>query len=95
MIIIVMGAFEMANGTWSLAEAKAKFSEVVERARTTGPQHVTRNGKDAVVVVSAAEWERRVNTPSTLYEFLERSPLKGGQLDLDRDPDTGRDLPFG
>jgi hypothetical protein len=48
-----------------------------------------------VVVVSAAEWARRVNTPATLYEFLERSPLKGGQLDLDRDPATGRDVTFG
>jgi hypothetical protein len=45
--------------------------------------------------VSAVEWERRVNTPATLYEFLERSPLKGGKLELDRDPDTGRDLQLG
>ena len=49
----------MADGSWSLAEAKAKWSEVVERAKTEGPQHVTKNGKDAVVIVSAAEWARR------------------------------------
>jgi prevent-host-death family protein len=49
----------MADGTWSLAEAKAKFSEVVDKARTEGPQRVTRNGKEAVVVVATAEWERR------------------------------------
>jgi prevent-host-death family protein len=49
----------LADGTWSLAEAKAKFSEVVDRARTDGPQHVTRNGKDAVVVVSTADWAKR------------------------------------
>lgn len=46
----------MADGTWSVAEAKARLSEVIERARTQGPQHVTRNGKDAVVVVSAETW---------------------------------------
>ncbi|PTS90356.1 MULTISPECIES: type II toxin-antitoxin system Phd/YefM family antitoxin [unclassified Caulobacter] len=48
----------MPDGTWSLAEAKAKFSELVERARTEGPQRLTRNGKDAVVVVSAEEYRR-------------------------------------
>lgn len=48
----------MPDGTWSLAEAKAKLSEVVERARTEGPQHLTKNGKDAVVVVSAEDYQR-------------------------------------
>jgi prevent-host-death family protein len=84
----------MADGEWSVAEAKAKFSEVIEKARTEGPQRVTRNGKDAVVVVSASEWERRVRAPRTMYEFLERSPLKGAGLDLERDPDLGRDAPL-
>jgi len=51
----------MAYGTWSLAEAKAKFSEVVEKARTQGPQHLTRNGKDAVVVVSAETWAEQTS----------------------------------
>jgi prevent-host-death family protein len=84
----------MADGTWSAAEAKAKFSEVMEKAQTQGPQHVTKNGKDAVVMVSATEWERRVHTPRTMYEFLERSPLKGSKIDLERQPDFGRDVSF-
>jgi prevent-host-death family protein len=84
----------MVDGTWSVAEAKAKLSEVIEKARTEGPQHVTRNGKDAVVVVSATEWARRTNMPQTMYEFLQRSPLKGSEIDLERDPDQGRDVGF-
>ena len=48
----------MPDGTWSLAEAKAKFSELVERARTEGPQHLTKNGKDAAVMLSAEEYQR-------------------------------------
>jgi prevent-host-death family protein len=84
----------VADGTWSLAEAKAKFSELVEKARTVGPQHVTRNGKDAVVVVSVAEWDKRTRTPRTLYEFLERSPLRGSKLDLPHDSDVGKDVKF-
>ena len=58
----------MPDGTWSLADAKAKLSEVVERAKTQGPQHLTKNGKDAAVVLSAEDYRRlseaEANTPS-------------------------------
>jgi len=49
----------MKSGTWTVAEAKAKFSELIERARSRGPQTITRNGHTAVVVVSAEEWSRK------------------------------------
>jgi antitoxin Phd len=42
----------MDNGTWTVAEAKAKFSEVVDKAQKIGPQTVTKHGHSAVVVVS-------------------------------------------
>jgi prevent-host-death family protein len=84
----------MADGSWSVAEAKARFSELVEKAKTEGPQHVTRNGKEAVVVVSAVEWDRRTQTARTVLEFLERSPLKGSKINLERPPDFGRDVNF-
>ncbi len=45
-------------GTWKLQDAKARFSEVVKRAQSEGPQRVTVHGRDAVVVVSAAEFEK-------------------------------------
>ena len=40
---------------WSLQEAKSKFSEVVRRAQTEGPQTVTVHGKAAVVIAAASE----------------------------------------
>ena len=43
----------MSRDTWTVAEAKAKFSEVIERAQSGGPQTITRNGRTAVVVVAA------------------------------------------
>lgn len=43
---------------WRLEEAKARFSEVVRRAREAGPQHVTVHGRDAVVVLSAEDYAR-------------------------------------
>lgn len=45
-------------GVWKLQDAKARFSEVVRRARTEGPQRVTVHDKEAVVVVSAEEFAK-------------------------------------
>ena len=47
----------MAHPTWSVQDAKNRFSEVVEAARRK-PQTVTKHGKPAVVVVAADEYER-------------------------------------
>ena len=73
----------MAGDAWGLAEAKAKFSDVVERARTQGPQHVSRNGKPAAVVVSAEEWARQTKPSMSLYEVFEGSPLRDGDFEFD------------
>jgi len=54
----------MADGTWSLAEAKAKLSEVVERAEREGPQHLTKHGRETAVILSA-ETFRRLQPQST------------------------------
>ncbi len=41
-----------------MQDAKARFSELVRRARSDGPQHVTVHGRDEVVVISTAEFLR-------------------------------------
>ena len=43
--------------SWQLQDAKNRFSEVVEKALTEGPQRVSRRGKPAVVVIAEAEYE--------------------------------------
>ena len=71
---------------WTAAGAKARLSEVIERAQSA-PQTITRNGKPSVVVVSAEEWQRKTARKGTLAEFLMDSPLRGAGLDLDRQRD--------
>jgi prevent-host-death family protein len=63
--------------TWTVAEAKAKFSEVVERAISEGPQTITRKGRTAAVLVGAEEWQRKTNRAGSLAEFFAASPLRG------------------
>jgi prevent-host-death family protein len=66
----------MGSHQWSVAEAKAKFSEVIDKAESDGPQTITRNGRKAVVIVSADEWERKTKRKGNLAEFLASSPFR-------------------
>ncbi|HUG73772.1 MAG TPA: type II toxin-antitoxin system Phd/YefM family antitoxin [Steroidobacteraceae bacterium] len=43
---------------WRLQDAKARFSELVRKVRSEGPQHVTVHGRDEVVVISVEEFRR-------------------------------------
>jgi prevent-host-death family protein len=76
--------------TWTVSEAKAKLSELVERARSEGPQPITKNGDVAVVVVSAEEWERKTRRTGNLAEFFAASPLPGSGLAVRRRRDRPR-----
>ena len=62
---------------WKLAEAKARFSEVVRLAAAGQPQRVTVRGRNAVVVVAADEFDRlrTRRSATTLHDLLSRSPL--------------------
>jgi antitoxin Phd len=77
---------------WQLQQAKAKFSELVQRAIEDGPQTVTRRGKPAVVVVAAEEFERLRELTPTLKDLLLECPLEG--IDLERPRDYGREIDF-
>ena len=44
--------------TWPVQDAKARFSEFLERCLAEGPQLVTKRGAEAAVLVSADEWRR-------------------------------------
>jgi prevent-host-death family protein len=80
----------MSSDRWTVAKAKAKLSEVIERARSAGPQTITRNGRTAVVVVAADEWERKTKRAGNLAEFLAASPLRGSQIRVKRLKDRPR-----
>ena len=83
------------GGQWQVQTAKARFSEVFRRARAEGPQLITRQGKEAVVMISDEQYEElvgRSHQPKTLVEFFRTSPLLGVELDLERQKDEGREV---
>ena len=73
----------MTRPTWSVQDAKNRFSEVVEAAQRK-PQTVTKHGKPAVVVVAADDYERlrhleRSQAPS-FAQLLLAIPQDGGEF---------------
>jgi antitoxin Phd len=80
---------------WQVQTAKARFSEVFRLARTEGPQRITRQGKEGVVMISEEQYERltvKSRQPKSLVQFFRESPLAGVELDLERNQDSGRDI---
>src|ERR1700716_537821 len=70
-------------GRWLLQDAKARFSELVRRVRTEGPQHVTVHGRDEVVVIAAEEFRRLKGdlTGEALVAAMQASPHR--EIDIE------------
>ena len=75
---------------WQLQEAKVKFSELVQKAIEEGPQTVTRHGKDAVVVLSAEQFELMKKRQIDLKDLFPYLSLD--EADLERNKDLPRDV---
>ena len=74
---------------WQVQQAKARFSEMVERAIEDGPQIITRHGKDIVVVMPAEEYER-LRERLSFKEYLMSAPF--ADLKIRRSRDKGRKI---
>jgi prevent-host-death family protein len=72
------------SGRWLLQDAKARFSELVRRVHSDGPQHVTVHGRDEVVIISADEFRRLKGdlTGEALIAAMQASPHR----DVDIEP---------
>jgi prevent-host-death family protein len=86
---------KLPGRVWQLQTAKARFSEVFRLARSEGPQLITRQGKDGVVMLPVEQFDElvvRSRQPKSLVQFFRKSPLVGLELDFERDRDSGRNI---
>jgi antitoxin Phd len=89
------GSLKAVGPSWQIQTAKARLSEVFRRARTEGPQLITRQGKEGVVMISDEQYDQlvsRSHQPKSIVQFFRESPLVGVELNLERDKDEGRDI---
>lgn len=73
---------------WQIQQAKARFSELVDRTLKEGPQTVTRHGRPVAVLVQAEKYRRLRTGGKTLKALLAAAPLEG--VKITRSRDTGR-----
>ena len=80
--------------TWQMQDAKARLSDVVKRAGSDGPQHITLHGRPVAVVLSHDAYERLSGQRASMLEFMQASPLAGldDELVFERDPSLARDI---
>ncbi len=86
----------MWNKSWRLKDAKNQFSKVVEAALHGEPQHVTRRGREVVVVVAADEYVRlekfkAASMPSFVDHLL---ALPKDDVEFERLPFNSREVEF-
>ena len=74
----------MGTDTWTVTAAKARFSKVIDRARSDGPQRITRKGRPAALIVAAEEWERKTRRSGHVAEWFAASPLRKSELCVER-----------
>ena len=81
-------------GHWLLQDAKARFSELVRRVRSEGPQHVTVHGRDEVVVIASEEFRRLRGDQSglALVQAIQSSPHRDIEFAVERSPMPVRDV---
>ncbi|MBM0105366.1 type II toxin-antitoxin system Phd/YefM family antitoxin [Steroidobacter sp. S1-65] len=84
------------RGYWLLQDAKARFSELVRKVRSEGPQHVTVHGRDEVVVIAAEDFRRLKGdiTGTALIEAMQASPYRDEEIEPLREPMPVRDVPL-
>ena len=78
--------------TWQLQEAKSKFSEVVKRALSEGPQDITVRGVAVAVLMSRDEYTRLTHPKPGFVEFMRGSPMVGVKLKIEREGGFTREI---
>ena len=74
---------------WTVAEAKARLSEVLRRAEEEGPQRI--GTRKPFFVVSESAWLSHVQPPESLGRWLVERVPRGADLEVPGRPAPGRE----
>lgn len=77
---------------WQLQEAKAKLSSLIKKVMSSGPQGISIRGLLEVVVISKSDYEKLLKKKPSFVQLMNKSPLKGLDLDIGRDQSEFREV---
>lgn len=78
--------------TWTIAETKARLSEILRLAEEEGPQRI--GVKHAFIVVPERVWQERAHSRKPLGQWLVENFPRGFDLELPPRDDDDREIPF-
>jgi antitoxin Phd len=78
--------------SWNLQDAKARLSELVDRARAGEAQVILRRGEPAAVVIAYEDYQRIAQPSQTMLSFLQHAPLDDLEFQMPRDIEAMRQL---
>ena len=77
---------------WQMQEAKARLSEVIQKACKEGPQEISIRGKVTAIMLSKEQYKHLTSPKSSFIKFLQESPLFGSKLEIERDKSLCREV---
>ena len=77
---------------WTVAEAKARLSEILRLAESEGPQQI--GIRNPCVVVPADSWHEKTSPRKPLGQWLVENTPRGANLEIPRDRASQREIPF-
>ena len=77
---------------WTVAEAKARLSEILRLAEEEGPQRI--GARRSFVVVPERVWQDRTSPGRPLGQWLIENTPRGTDLEIPSRREDGREVPF-
>ena len=77
---------------WTVAEAKARLSEILRLAETQGPQRI--GTRRPFIVVPEQVWQARAPEPMPLGQWLVANTPRGTNLEIPNSRESSRKIPF-
>ena len=78
--------------TWTVAEAKARLSEILRLSETEGPQRI--GARKSFIVIPAEVWEEKEPQRPPMGKWLVENMPRGTDLEIPADRDSDREIPF-
>ena len=77
---------------WTVAEAKAKLSEILRLAETEGPQRI--GVRRSFILIPAKLWEAKEPPKKPMGQWLLENMSRAGEFEISRNRESKREIPF-
>ncbi len=81
-----------SQNVWTVAEAKAKLSEILRLAETEGPQRI--GVRKSFILIPAKLWQDKESPKKSMGQWLLENMSRAGEFEIPRNRESKRKIPF-